>query len=234
MFCCVSLHLTILVTYLLVWHFPLARRSHLKVVFIILISLQEILSFSKPNWKHPNKLPNSPWVQSFIMYTQRLHSSNMNYRLVRRSISYSNHIDANNINASEFTVYKGNLDKYNNDLDMDYGPDNGTNHSMNSYPFSTFNLKEKLVSKYDSPKEYSVTKMLNLQEADYINNTFNYYEQFQDQTMMNDNWNKPAPININSVEENYDYASHKPKIYPVKNSVISNANVKKDEGLSDG
>jgi hypothetical protein len=129
-------------------------------------------------------------------------------RLTRRSISYhSNLVGGNSIDVNKY-MYGGKIDlPRKNVRNGIIGPWN-LNNSVNDPKISTFTSKqkmftskEKLGSKHDS--KYSVTNTLKEQELSYMNDVFNYYEKFEDETLYNprfQNSKKQQVKETNSIE----------------------------------
>ena len=251
MLSCVILHLTLLISYLFVRHSPLVRTSYLKAllhsIFLVLVSLEEnqsILRHSMPSDFHHINLTNIPWVHNSIVYTQRFHYPNMKDRLTRRSISYhSNIVDGKKVDVMD--EEKIALKKEDHAGQVDILPLNASHNLANVEQFTTsfpnnshLNTKDKMGSKRGFDTEaYSLTNTLKKHELSYMNDVFNYYETFEDQTIYKDNSDRymSSKFVTNSVDDKNERQKMKTLYYQLKekDSVLKAVNSEKEKGLFD-
>ena len=173
-------------------------RACLHSLFLILLSLQENQSYVKTQPEPLNKTRNIPWVQNSIVYTQRFHFPNKKDRLTRRSISYhSNIVGGVGINSID-------MDKYMYGGRIKLSGKSGSPFNMSNFvtdpnQFTKFSSKEETFTSQENPflksnekHEYSVINTLKRQEMNFMNDVFNYYEKFEDQTFFdNDHHEHP-------------------------------------------
>ena len=205
MFLCTIIHTLVLISYLFLRHSPVVKSKYLKAflhsLFLILLSLQENQSYVKIQTELLNKTKNVPWVQNSIVYTQRFHFPNKKDRLTRRSISYHSNIigneGVNSIDMDKY-MYGGRFDL----SDRNISPFNMSNFISDPNQFSKFSSKEEMFasegnpdSKTNNEQGYSLMNTLKRQEMKFMNDVFNYYEKFEDQTVFNNDFHETSKIN---------------------------------------
>ena len=183
---CIRQHLKSLDPYMLVRHSSRVGKNSIKVLLhstlLLLLYLKEIQTHMHPNFNQSNKLVSLPWVHNSIVYTQSLHYPNVKDKLTRRSISYSNVIDQNNIDTAKY-MKRGQFINQKSLVNHDVNRSNVSYDSNDRRQFPKLMTQDSTHGAYP----FYVETFMDGNELDNMKDVFNYYEKNRDKNNFQNN-----------------------------------------------
>ena len=231
MFSCVSLHLLILLLYIVLRHCPLINASYFRALmyalFLILVSIPENNSYFKQRLRQQENVTNFPWIQNSVVYTQRFHHPKMNDKIAQRSLSYRSNV-----------VGKERLDVANY-MWKELGDSDVLDSNLNEHVFDPWNIsrdEHRMFSSmlpFDDHRERSLTynsPAQHLATNPDLNDVFDYmydeymYEEYDDRNTFKNrlyNLNQPKMSDRSSGNTKLNYKIKEPSTYRTKEKQIN-------------